>query len=557
MSLSYSYSSYSPIRLLLVRFADFSEPGLVAVTGTPARGLIIWVLHGGLRDEPARGYWPLSMASPAAELADIQAELQSVKRALQNGAAHLGMQGDALQKYLLLLNEKENLVLSKQLRSLAVAENSEPLLGASSGPGRGYAGSGHTTNGSSHPARPAPGGDVKAFSRENLQEVLRHMAEYEAIPAECAKALKALSALAYANARSVGQDDKVLPSLIRMVKLHATEGAVQLTAMRAISNMAYDQEVALTRLAQADVMGQLLSAMASKAEPKEIGARASEALARIIAAEVKPDSDGGGPPPEQPVQLPSGSAGALCGLFLAACRGEAASKEIVPQLMAQLSSNEVIEAKQAAEGFTRSEQECKIAIDGVGWLALAKILLVTVTGAIRAAASIMARFIEDSMVQLTGIEAMSSLVGNRWAGLRAFADVGGMERVEEAMRHHGQDALIQTKGVRALGSGVQWPQDVQERARYSHRRAIELTKTAMSQHGMDAELQIAALEALAKYLDKTRCVSEIKDGGGEGLVKMMMTTHHSSAKVQQWGRHVLTGIGADPNWAPKTSAGAS
>ena len=84
------------------------------------------------------------------------------------------------------------------------------------------------------------------------------------------------------------------------------------------------------------------------------------------------------------------------------------------------------------------------------------------------------------------------------------------------MRHHGQDALIQTKataerccrdpkkrvchvktlqGVRALGSGVQWPQDVQERARYSHRRAaflavvgrlnvcqcrraVELTKTA-------------------------------------------------------------------------------
>ena len=92
------------------------------------------------------------------------------------------------------------------------------------------------------------------------------------------------------------------------------------------------------------------------------------------------------------MQLPSGSTGALCGLFLAACRGEAcstgillerptywqhglrtaeaASKEIVPQLLAQLASNEaritkaskkpfsgalsfyavqVIEAKQAAE----------------------------------------------------------------------------------------------------------------------------------------------------------------------------------------------------------------
>lgn len=32
---------------------------------------------------------------------------------------------------------------------------------------------------------------------------------------------------------------------------------------------------------------------------------------------------GGGPPPEQPVQLPAGSPGALCGLFLAACSAEA------------------------------------------------------------------------------------------------------------------------------------------------------------------------------------------------------------------------------------------
>lgn len=503
------------------------------------------------------------MAS-ASELQSTQAELQSVKRALQNGAAYLGLQGEALQKYLLQLNEKENLLLSKQLWGLAVQESFEPLLpaGASSGPTRGYATSGQVTNGA-HQPRPAPVGDAKAFNRDNLQDVLVHMAEYEAVPAECAKALKALSSLAYANARVVGQDERVLPALLRAVRLHSREGAVQLTAMRAISNMAYDQEVALTRLAQPDVMGQLLTSMASKSEPKEIGARASEALARIIAAEVKPESEGGGPPPEQPVQLPAGSPGALCGLFLAACSAEAVCKEIVPQLLLQLSSNEVIEAKQAAEGFTRCEQECKNPGDGVGWLALAKILspmdsvrdlpaALVEAGAIRAAASIMARFIDDSLVQLTGIEAMSSLVGNRWAGLRAFADVGGMERVEEAMRRHGPDALIQTKGVRALGSGVQWPQDIQERARYSHRRAVELTKTAMSQHGGDVELQIAALEALAKYLDKTKCVSDIKEAGGEGLVKMMMTTHHANPKVQQWGRHVLTGIGADPNWAPKT-----
>ncbi|CAK9035575.1 unnamed protein product [Durusdinium trenchii] len=505
------------------------------------------------------------MAS-ASELASTQAELQSVKRALQSGAAYLGLQGEALQKYLLQLSEKENLLLSKQLHSMAAQDSFEPLLPAtaSSGPTRGYA-AGHVTNGAHQPARPAPVGDAKAFNRENLQDVLTHMAEYEAVPAECAKALKALSSLAYSNARSVGKDERVLAALLRAVRLHQSEGAVQLTAMRAISNMAYDQEVALTRLAKSDVMGQLLTSMASKSEPKEIAARASEALARIIAAEVKPDSEGGGPPPEQPVQVPPGSPGALCGLFLAACSAEAPCKEIVPQLLLQLSSNEVIEAKQAAEGFTRCEQECKTPADGVGWLALAKVLspmdsvrdlpaALVEAGAIRAAASIMTRFIEDRLVQLTGIEAMSSLVGNRWAGLRAFADVGGMERVEEAMRRHGQDSMIQTKGVRALGSGVQWPQDIQERARYSHRRAVDLTKTAMSQHGADVELQIAALEALAKYLDKTKCVSDIKDAGGEGLVKMMMTTHHSNAKVQQWGRHVLTGIGADPNWAPKAGA---
>ena len=59
------------------------------------------------------------------------------------------------------------------------------------------------------------------------------------------------------------------------------------------------------------------------------------------------------------------------------------------------------------------------------------------------------------------------LQGPKWS--KIFA----LRRVEEAMRRHGPDPLIQTKGVRALGSGVQWPQDIQERARYSHRRFFQ------------------------------------------------------------------------------------
>lgn len=504
------------------------------------------------------------MATADNELAETQAELQAVKRALRDKAPHLGLTGEALQRYLLQLNEKENLILSKQLRSMAGGNHFEPLLPASNQAAAPSAASHVQGNGVVPVARAAPDGSPKAFNRENLSEVLAHMAEYEAMANECAKALRALSSLAYANARSVAEEEKTLPILLRVLALHRNDGAVQLTAMRALSNMAYDQAMSLQRLATPDVLAGLLEAMASNAEPKEISSRASEALARIIAAEVKPDSDGGGPAPTEPLKLPIGLPGALCGLFVAASRVEASAREALPRLLTQLSTNEVMEPKIAAEGFVRAEQECKVATDATGWLTVAKTLsaadqapelpaALVDAGSIRAAAGLMTRFLADSTVQLTGIEALSSLVGNRWAGLRAFADVGGMERIEEAMKSHTTDVTIQTKGVRALGSGVQWPAEVQERARYSHRRAVELTKQAMSHHSSDAELQIASLEALAKYLDKTKCLAEVKDGGGEGLVKMIMTTHGSHSKVQHWGRLVLDGIGADPKWNPKTA----
>ncbi|CAE8581584.1 unnamed protein product, partial [Polarella glacialis] len=481
------------------------------------------------------------MTSADSELFNTQVELQAVKKALRDGGAHLGLKGEALTRYLLQLNEKENLLLSKQLRSMAAKDHFEPLLPAAASPTMSMVPM-TTTNGSVPPPRPAPDGQPKAFDRESLAEVLTHMIEYEAVPTECAKSLRALSSLAYANARCVGEDDRALPVLLRVLTLHPSEGVVQLTAMRALCNMAYDQAMAMKRLAHPDVMGGLLLAMAVDAEPKETAARASEALARIVAAEVKPEGESSSSPPAEKLEVPAGSSGALVSLFVAASRGEALAREAVPRLLAQLASNEVMEAKVAAEGFVKAEQECRMASEGAGWLAQAKVLssseallfelpaALVEAGAVRAAAGIMTRFLQDATVQLTGIEAMSSLVGNRWAGLRAFADVGGMERVEEAMKEHCGNAIIQTKGVRALGSGVQWPQEVQERARYSFRRAVELTKLAMSQHAVDVELQIASLEALEKYLLKTKCVQEVKESGGEGLVKMMMTTHVDNTK---------------------------
>merc|ERR1712039_1056250 len=143
------------------------------------------------------------------------------------------------------------------------------------------------------------------------------------------------------------------------------------------------------------------------------------------------------------------------------------------------------------------------------------------------------------------------------AGLQAFADVEGVKRIEAALRLHTGDAVLQTKGVRALSCGIQWPPDLQQKAGYVHTVGVELTKAAMSQHGDNAELQMAALEALAKYLDKMHCADEIKSSGGEGLGKAMMTRYAHVQKVQTWGKIVLDGIGGDRHWQPRSASAAA
>merc|ERR1719321_1358703 len=111
------------------------------------------------------------------------------------------------------------------------------------------------------------------------------------------------------------------------------------------------------------------------------------------------------------------------------------------------------------------------------------------------------------------------------------------------MSRHPDVALIQTKGIRALASGIQWPNDIQTKAGYDYKRGVELTKAAMSKHGDAEELQVAGLEALHKYLEKTSCADEVKSGGGEGLVKAMVMRHGSNAKLKSLGTTILDGLG--------------
>merc|ERR1712070_1023035 len=97
--------------------------------------------------------------------------------------------------------------------------------------------------------------------------------------------------------------------------------------------------------------------------------------------------------------------------------------------------------------------------------------------------------------QLAGIEAMSGLVGSRWIGLQAFAAVKGIERIQTAMSNHVNESVLQTKGIRALASGIQWPEDIRTKAAYDHRNGVRLTKAAMQNHADVEDLQIAAFEA--------------------------------------------------------------
>merc|ERR1719473_1314339 len=128
----------------------------------------------------------------------------------------------------------------------------------------------------------------------------------------------------------------------------------------------------------------------------------------------------------------------------------------------------------------------------------------------------MTRHAAVASVQRAGIEAMSSLVGNRWDGLQTFMEVGGVQRIENALRNHADDVTIQTKGIRALASGAEWPKEARDRCHYSAPTAVELTKTGMMRHISSAELQQAGLEALARYIDKLRCLEEVQAEGGAG-----------------------------------------
>jgi hypothetical protein len=388
------------------------------------------------------------------------------------------------------------------------------------------------------------------------------MCDYEAVPTECTKALRALASISYSDALQVGEDDRVLQQISRLTYIHTGDTKVQLAAVRALCNMAYSKDLALTRLPHASIFTALIAAQSWHPDSRDISSKASEAVARIVMAEWNPDGD------ERAVtKVPRKESGSLEALFTAAIGGDIQWHPIVIRLTVQLLNNEVVAAFPMAQRFVAvvapvAQEGAGAAGAAFGWLTLARQLATTPdagelpqelvsAGAIRAAASLMERYLGEPAVQLAGVEALSSLVGNRIAGLQAFASAEGVRHIAQAMATHGGDIVLQTKGVRAMSCAIAWPEDLQVKAGYKTKIAVDLTKAAMSHHADDAELQKAALEALAKYLDKIKCKDDVLEKGGEGLVKAVVTRHMSDEKVQNWGRTVLDHIGVEKNWSPK------
>eukprot|EP00928_Gymnodinium_smaydae_P014247 TRINITY_DN1518_c0_g2_i1.p1 TRINITY_DN1518_c0_g2~~TRINITY_DN1518_c0_g2_i1.p1 ORF type:complete len:521 (+),score=117.85 TRINITY_DN1518_c0_g2_i1:49-1611(+) len=511
------------------------------------------------------------------DLQEIQEELQAVKKALRNGGSYLGMQGEPLQRYLLQLSEKENIHLSRHLQSqaggLAPAANGKGGYGNASGANFLASASGEAANGASPMGkangvleppeeqvvvpRPPPEGDIRSMDKDSLASVVQHLVDYEANAQESQRAVKALSSLAYADAPKLGDDDRILPQVLRVLAIHPKEDGLQLVAMRAFSNMAYNQDLALHRLGSSPgVMQALIHALARTTGSKEIGSRAGEAVARIVAAEVGPtpaEIEAGAVAPTPPATSP------LSVLFAVTCRGRTSEFGAVQQLIMQLITNEVVEASLVSRRFAESANIVKSTAAGsFGWLTFAKQFSQTDNpqlvqaavaqamvdaNAIASATSVMGAQEREASVQLAGIECLSSLVGNRWSGLQKFAADGGMQFVQAALEAHPTDAILQTKGIRAMASGTQWPEDIRNKSKYSWKRGVELTKLAMKNHEEDLELQVAALEALCKYVEKLHCAGLVKEEGGEETIRSTLTRHASVARIQSWGKNLMGQLG--------------
>mmetsp|Transcript_2993 Transcript_2993/g.5335 ORF Transcript_2993/g.5335 Transcript_2993/m.5335 type:complete len:472 (-) Transcript_2993:168-1583(-) len=421
--------------------------------------------------------------------------------------------------------------------------------------------------------RVPPEGAPSDFDRGDLAEVFRHLSQYEAIPMECIRALKALASIAYSNADMAVA---LLPQILRVAGFHHEDKRIQALIARIFGHFAYDTEVARRSLLEPDVIEALLRIMET-CPSKDASARAGEALARIIVADMKAD------PEEARVEGSQLECIALVVFYVLACRHQGSCPSVAKDFTAQILSNEIMDslvivasllsvAKFLSDTTLGVEPSEAMQINGlmqIRWLLViedliddpvcgASILTVFMhAGIVGRLKDLMAAHVTSYAAQSAGVSILMCIANSGTSGLKLIADAGACQLVEVAMNNHPSHPPLQGQCVQFWRSCITWTKDLQVKAGFSPGRAIDLMKTAMASHIDCAELQLASLETLAYYLESLHCHRLVKVGGGEGLVKTVMTRHASDREIQTWAKCVLDAIGLNRHWTPKGSAQAS
>mmetsp|Transcript_17134 Transcript_17134/g.38720 ORF Transcript_17134/g.38720 Transcript_17134/m.38720 type:complete len:454 (-) Transcript_17134:29-1390(-) len=443
-------------------------------------------------------------------LAAVQTEQAEVNRACASGAAYLGLSGSDLRSYAATLKEKEQLLL--EIASFQAAS-----------------------------LKPPPPGPAATFDRCALQSVLQHMLDYEAVPYEGTKALRALASMAYKEPVEVAESRQAMQQLLRLVQLHPEEADLQSAAMKCFCHLAFSAE-AVKSLSAPEIIEALVTTRYERSET-EAGKLADEAVARIMAAE----GEKGGK-----------EAAATRSLFEceAAALGQGRASGLKPMLV-RLLDGELVTSSFLADRLVASapvtEKQEQVA---AGWLLLLVELLenrmlaeaLVSQGVAMATTALMDLHPRSSVVQSRGVAALSALSACKRAGPLAIAQASGVKRAEAALSNLQEDATLQILCINFLVSVLDWPVPVQKECDMDCARIVAMTKQAMQLHLDVVDLQVAALSGLARLLEVLACTAEVKEGGADGLVKAVMTRHKDHQQVWTWGRIVLDNIGADRHW---------
>eukprot|EP00930_Biecheleria_cincta_P044454 TRINITY_DN30571_c0_g2_i1.p1 TRINITY_DN30571_c0_g2~~TRINITY_DN30571_c0_g2_i1.p1 ORF type:complete len:511 (+),score=126.91 TRINITY_DN30571_c0_g2_i1:47-1579(+) len=509
----------------------------------------------------------------AGSLASVRDDLAKVQKALSSGGTYLGFSGQDLSKLNDTLIEKQSILVEIQKRSSS----------------NGWSSSASASRASFAGLRPAPPGPAVTFDRCSLADVLSHMCDYEAVPQECVKALRALASLAYKDPADVAFDDRVMGQILRLLCWHAQEPAVLHGAMKVMSHLAFEQDIALGTLARRDVLAALISVRRSGGEGNgnattnsahaEATKLAGEAIARILAAAqteavAAPDGSSKGNTEKATHAVKAILTAEAAAEFEALKNGawQRHSQNGIQELLARLVEQELVEQSLLVSSFVGAApildgKSTEVAAAAAGWLALLRQLvpegapgrasaeLFVKGGCMPTITSLMEMHPRDALVQGQGIAAYQLLTSScKKLGPEAFSETQGVQRAEWALATLPEDESLQRFGILLLVSVLDWPMPVQKKCSLDFRKAVAFTKEAMRRHLDSALLQVDALQSLAKFIEVLACIDQVKEGGAEGLIKAVMTRHTSNQELKTWGRIVLDAMGVDRLWEPKGSS---